>query len=179
MTQRQIIASIAEFANAQRGIKINVPDRGGALEVFHGQGQPIGGRLLRVEKNQVRRPVPRCQVFARAQLKKFVGRDDQMPISPGRKTISFIPDINRYAQVFQTGGDQIADLMKEIIAQRTGVERETEGNRLEIGFGGHGDWRNHGSSAQRLIRRLFLQAHDILVVVPTFLVVTDQFEVRQ
>ncbi len=128
VAQRKVMAGISAFANAERGIKVDVPDRGGAFKMFHGQGQPIRRRLFRVEQNQVGRPLPGSEVFTGAQFEKFVGRNDQMPVGPGSKTISFIPEFS-WTGTFGATKDGLPYI---------GSYKKLKNSYFALGFGGNG-----------------------------------------
>src|SRR5580700_7244098 len=79
-TQRQIVTCVAAFANAQRGLKIYVPNRGGTIKMFGRELKPVAGRLLGVEEDQIDGPFPLGQRLSLAKLKKFMRRNDHVPV---------------------------------------------------------------------------------------------------
>ena len=175
MAERQVVAGIAALADAERGIKINVPDRSGTLEMFHGQCEPVGGRLLGVEKNQVGGSFP-GQLFSGAEFKKFMGSNHQMPVGLGREAGTLVAKFHRVPKFFEAGADEVADFVEEIISLRTRVQHKARRRGRVVLIFVHGVISD---LTERFSGRLFLQADEILVVVPAFFLVGDQFQIRQ
>ncbi|HEV8060732.1 MAG TPA: hypothetical protein VGP68_12700, partial [Gemmataceae bacterium] len=53
VTQGEIVTGLASLAEAKRGLKIKIPDRGGTVKMLGRKFKPEAGRLLRVEEDQV------------------------------------------------------------------------------------------------------------------------------
>jgi len=105
-----------------------------------------------------------------------MGSHNELPVRTACESVFLITQLDRVPQFTQSRGNQVTDLMKKVVADRTAVEREAEVCGFKLGGVAH---PMNGGLAQRFGGRLFLEAQHVLVIVPALFVVADKPQVRQ